>query len=368
MSTDINSSKSFISLVKEMDVAYRTERDRGTMFELLSRTYFKHEPMYERLFDEVWTLNEVPEEYGIPKNDTGVDLVARERDTGNLVAIQCKYYSEDTIIQKKHIDSFLNEVGKKFYSRGIIITTTDKWSKNADEALLGRDKEITRISLTQLQDSMIDWSVFSYKSPKKVKVKKKKTPRKHQEPAIEAVVKGFETADRGKLIMAPGTGKTFTSMAIAEELAKKKSGIFRVLYLVPSIQLLSQTLRSWTADTNYNMDAIAVCSDKKVTKKESNDEFDDIAVTDIGYPATTSTEKLLEYQKHIESKASKGNFLTVFSTYQSIDVIIEAQKNGFYEFDLVICDEAHRTTGATELGKEDSSFTKVHYDKYIKTH
>ncbi|WP_144463727.1 DEAD/DEAH box helicase [Siminovitchia fortis] len=367
MSTEVKSSKSFISLVKEMDAPYRTQRDRGTMFELLSRTYFKNEPMYVRLFDEIWKLNEVPEVYEIPKNDTGVDLVARERETGNLVAIQCKYYTEDTTIQKLHIDSFLNEVGKKYYSRGIIITSTDRWGKNAEGALAGRDKVITRISLTQLKDSTIDWSEFKFNAPEKVKIQSKKTPRPHQVPAIVAVVKGFETIDRGKLIMAPGTGKTYTSMAIAEELAKKKQGVFRVLYLVPSIQLLSQTLRGWTSDTNYNMDAIAVCSDRKVTKQESNNEFEDITVADIGYPATTSAEKLLEYQEQIETNQEKGDFLTVFSTYQSIDVIIEAQKNGFYEFDLVVCDEAHRTTGATEFGKEDSSFTKVHYDENIKT-
>ncbi|MDP1394437.1 type ISP restriction/modification enzyme [Lysinibacillus capsici] len=367
MSEESKSTKNFISLVKEMDTNYRTQRDRGTMFETLSRTYFKNEPMYERLFDEVWMLNEVPEEYGIPKSDTGVDLVAKERETGLLVAIQCKYYSEDTKIQKQHIDSFLNEVGKEFYSKGIIITSTDKWGKNAEEALNGRDKKITRISLTQLKDSKIDWSEFTFAKPEQVIVQQKKTPRQHQIPAIEAVVKGFETVDRGKLIMAPGTGKTYTSMAIAEELAKKKDSVFRVLYLVPSIQLLSQTLRGWTADTNYHMDAIAVCSDRKVTKQETKGEYEDITVADIGFPATTSTEKLLEYQSRIESSSSKGDFLAVFSTYQSIDVIIEAQKQGFYEFDLVVCDEAHRTTGATELGKEDSSFTKVHYDENIKT-
>lgn len=367
MSEELKSAQSFISLVKKMDADYVTQRDRGTMFELMSRTYFKNEPMYNRLFDAVWTLNEVPTEYGIPKSDTGVDLVARERDTGSLVAIQCKYYAEDKTIQKSDIDSFFNEVGKKFYSKGIIITTTDKWGKNAEDALVGRDKEITRISLTQLKDSQIDWSEFSFDKPEYVKVQQKKTPRDHQVPAIEAVVKGFETVNRGKLIMAPGTGKTYTSMAIAEEMAKKKDGIFRVLYLVPSIQLLSQTLRGWTADTNYQMDAIAVCSDRKVTKQETKGEYEDITVADIGFPATTNTEKLLEYKARIEANAAKGDFLTVFSTYQSIDVIIEAQKQGFYEFDLVVCDEAHRTTGATEVGKEDSSFTKVHYDENIKT-
>ncbi|PAC66893.1 hypothetical protein CGS27_30765, partial [Enterobacter cloacae] len=96
----------------------------------------------------------------------------------------------------------------------------------------------------------VDWSTFCPEKPEEVKLEDKKTPRPHQKPAIEAVVKGLEKEDRGKLIMAPGTGKTFTSMAIAEELAKKKQGVFKVLYLVPSIQLLSQTLKSWASDTN----------------------------------------------------------------------------------------------------------------------
>ncbi|WP_277584986.1 DEAD/DEAH box helicase [Psychrobacillus antarcticus] len=359
--------RSFVSLLVDIDVEYRTQRDRGTLFEILSRTYLKNEPMYARLFDEIWMLNEVPKEYGIPKKDTGVDLVAREKDTGDLIAIQCKFYSDDTTIQKKHIDSFLNEVGKKYYAKGIIITSTDKWSKNADDAINERDKDIARISLSHLQESQIDWSSYSLTKPKEVVLHDKKTPRLHQKPAIEAVVEAFKTANRGKLIMAPGTGKTFTSLAIAERLAEKKDGIFRVLYLVPSIQLLSQTLRGWTADTRYSMDSIAVCSDKKVTKASNADEIDDITATDLGYPATTSAQKLIEYQTRIENNSSKGDFLTVFSTYQSIDVITQAQKNGFYEFDLVVCDEAHRTTGSTDMGKEESAFTKVHSDSNIKT-
>src|SRR5690606_24600145 len=92
----------------------------------------------------------------------------------------------------------------------------------------------------------------------------------------------------------------------------------------------------------------------------------DIAAADLGYPATTDYHKLLERQKVIDSADSQSKFLVVFSTYQSIDVIIEAQKNGFYEFDLVVCDEAHRTTGATEAGKEASAFVKVHSDNNIK--
>ncbi|UYV53459.1 DEAD/DEAH box helicase [Priestia megaterium] len=363
---ELKNYKSFVALINEIDTKEHTQRDRGTLFELLIAAYLEKEPMYARLFDNVWKLSEVPEEYNVPKKDTGVDLVARKRDTGELVAVQCKFYSKDTTIRKEHIDSFLNEVGKQYYSEGIVVTLTDSWSNNAESALKFRDKQIARISLAQLQESQIDWSSYSFSNPEKVKLQEKKTPRSHQIPAIESVVEGFKTADRGKLIMAPGTGKTYTSMAIAEKMAAEKKETFRVLYLVPSIQLLSQTLRGWNGDTNFNMNSIAVCSDRKVTKEKGNTELEDIAAADLGYPATTDYKKLLEYQKQIDNDDSPGDFLTVFSTYQSIDVIIEAQKNGFYDFDLVICDEAHRTTGATESGKEATAFTKVHSDNNIK--
>jgi predicted helicase len=362
-------SHSFDKIIFNLERDDMSQRDRGTLFELLVAAYLKKEPMYARLFDEVWMLADVPEKYAIPKRDTGVDLVARNRETGELFAIQCKYYSKNTSIQKSHIDSFLNEVGKSYYAEGIIVTSTDKWSDNADDALLNRDKNIARIGLSQLRESEIDWSQFSFEKPEKVALKSPKEPRPHQLPAIEAVLNGFKTADRGKLIMAPGTGKTYTSMVIAEKMAEKKEGPFRVLYLVPSIQLLSQSLRGWTADSKFrhDMDTFAVCSDRKVTKKAKGEsEIEDIAAADLGYPATTDYQKLLERQKVIDSADSQSKFMVVFSTYQSIDVIIEAQKNGFYEFDLVVCDEAHRTTGATEAGKEASAFVKVHSDNNIK--
>lgn len=359
----------FDDIVHGLEREEMTQRDRGTLFELLVTAYLKKEPMYARLFDNVWMLKDVPEEYGIPKSDTGVDLVAKKRETGELVAIQCKYYSKRHTIQKSNIDSFLNEVGKNYYAEGIIVTSTDKWSRNANEALGNRDKSISRIGLSQLRFSEIDWSQFSFESPEVIKLKSPKQPRPYQIPAIEAVVNGFNTNNRGKLIMAPGTGKTFTSMVIAEEMASRKEGEFRVLYLVPSIQLLSQSLRGWTSDSKYRdeMNTFAVCSDRKVTKKVNNEnEFEDIAAVDIGFPATTDYHKLIQSQKALELSKNQSKLLVVFSTYQSIDVIIEAQKNGFYEFDLIVCDEAHRTTGATEVGKEASDFVKVHNENNVK--
>jgi len=357
-------------LLEEIDKKDGIQRDRGTMFENVSLVYFKNEPMYKQRFSDVWLLKDVPNEYGIPKIDVGVDLVAKERITGDLVAIQCKYYAPSTIIQKGHIDSFLNEIGKRYFSSGIIVASSPRWSSNAESALKDRDKKIARIGFEDLLNSHIDWSHYS---PSKAKafapLKPAKKPRQHQVEAIEAVLEGFKENNRGKLIMAPGTGKTYTSLQIAENLAKEKEGQFRVLYLVPSIQLLSQSLRGWTGDSIYanDMNTIAVCSDRNVTRKESESIEFDISVADIGYPATTNFETLLEYKKDIEANNIDNKFLVVFSTYQSIEVISQAQKEGFYEFDLIIADEAHRTTGATKLGEDGSAFVKVHDNNLVKS-
>lgn len=359
--------KSFIELMKEIDIQPHEQRDRGTLFEYLVKAYLSHEPMYKHLFTEVWLLKDVPEVYGISKKDTGVDLVALNRDTHTLTAIQAKYYDHETTIYKRHIDSFFNELGKTQYENGIIISSTDNWSDNANEALEGRDKPISRIGLSQLKDSKIDWSKFSFNQPESVALNPTKTPRPHQKEAIENVISAFETEPRGKLIMAPGTGKTYTSLIIAEKLAERKKDVFRVLYLVPSIQLLSQSIRGWSGDTKLKMSTIAVCSDRKVTKIKGNNDIEDIAATDIGYPATTDYKKLLDYQLLINKAEDTSDFVVIFSTYQSIDVINRAQDEGFYNFDLIIADEAHRTTGATEQGKEKSAFVKVHEDKYVKS-
>ena len=363
------SNNSFDDFIKRVDKEGMKQRNRGTLFELISKAYFKHDTLYSRLFDEVWMLNEVPSEYCIPKEDLGVDLVARKRENGELVAIQCKYYKADTKINKSHIDSFFNEMGKDYYSEGIIVASTNIWSKNANKARLNRSKRLTIVKLDDMRNSAIDWSKFLPSQPDKIELKHRKMPRNHQIPAIEAVLEGFKSKDRGKLIMAPGTGKTYTSMVIAEEMAKQKKGQFRVLYLVPSIQLLSQSLRGWSNDSFFRdeMDKFAVCSDTKVTKEVTGNEFEDLSAEDIGFPATTDYLKLLENQQQIESKKETNKFLVVFSTYQSIDVISQAQKNGFYDFDLIICDEAHRTTGATEQGKEESPFVKVHRDENVKS-
>ena len=354
----------FDNLVHQINKIAETQRDRGTYFEYLARAYFQHEPTYKNEFKNVWMLADVPEEYGIPKVDIGVDLVA-EKFTGELVAIQAKFYTN--AIQKSNIDSFLGELGKDYFESGIIVASTDKWSKNAEAALANRS-DVIRIGLSDLRNSQIDWTKFSFERPEAVSVKAKKGLRYYQREAIDSALNHFRENDRGQLIMAPGTGKTFTSLKIAEAMAREANKEqYTILYLVPSIQLLTQTLRGWNNDAEMTMSSMAVTSDRNASRGSVKQDESNITIkaSDIGYPATTSSEKVVENYLELMDKPKK-ELLVVFGTYQSIDVLGNAQKKGFPEFDLIIADEAHRTTGAKALGDEASVFTKVHNDSNVK--
>ena len=354
----------FDNLVHQINELAETQRDRGTYFEYLARAYFQNEPTYQNEFKNVWMLADVPEEFGVPKVDLGVDLVA-EKFTGELVAIQAKFYNHS--IQKSNIDSFLGELGKDYYESGIIVASTDKWGKNAEKALADRS-DVIRIGLSDLRNSQIDWSKFSFESPEVVTVKAKKKLRYYQESAIQSALNHFTENDRGQLIMAPGTGKTFTSLKIAEAMARDASKEqYTILYLVPSIQLLTQTLRGWNNDTEMTMSSMAVTSDRNASRGSVKQDESNLTIkaSDIGYPATTSSKKVVENYLELMTRPKK-ELLVVFGTYQSIDVLGEAQKEGFPEFDLIIADEAHRTTGAKAFGDEASSFTKVHSDLNVK--
>lgn len=354
----------FDNLVHQINELAETQRDRGTYFEYLARAYFQNEPTYQNEFKNVWLLADVPEEFGIPKVDLGVDLVA-EKYTGELVAIQAKFYNHT--IQKSNIDSFLGELGKDYYESGIIVASTDKWGKNAEKALADRS-DVIRIGLSDLRNSQIDWSKFSFESPEVVTVKAKKKLRYYQKSAIQSALNHFRENDRGQLIMAPGTGKTFTSLKIAEAMAREASKEqYTILYLVPSIQLLTQTLRGWNNDTEMTMSSMAVTSDRNASRGSVTQDESNIAIkaSDIGYPATTSSKKVVENYLELMTRPKK-ELLVVFGTYQSIEVLGKAQKDGFPEFDLIIADEAHRTTGAKALGDEASAFTKVHSNLNVK--
>jgi len=348
-------------ILRELRSVAYDERDKGDRFERLMQAYLAVEPQYAQLYDAVWMWTDYPQRGA--RKDTGIDLVARSRDTGELTAIQCKFFDPSTTVTKPMLDSFLAASSKNFdgapeFVARLVISTSDNWGSNAEDAVENQNPPVQRLRVQDLDDSSIDWGQFSLATPGKLTKKAAKQPFPHQELAISKVVAGFESADRGKLIMACGTGKTFTSLKLVEEVVPRGG---TVLFLVPSISLLSQTLKEWTIESAMPLRSFAVCSDVSVGKRKSDE---DIPVTDLAYPATTNTTKLV--QKFAEVPAGFDGITVVFSTYQSIDVVAQAQGKGIPDFDLIVCDEAHRTTGVTLAGEEESAFVKVHNQDYIK--
>ena len=338
----------------------------GIAFEKLMVNFFRTAPTLASQFDEVYRWGDW--RYNGGKADTGIDLVAHRIDDDSWVAIQAKFYKETTSIQKSHIDSFFEasghsfetEKGKEHFSHRYIISTTDKWSKNAEDALENQMIETSRIGMADIATAPVNWDVAFPGSEIQINLSRKEAfaPRKHQVEAIDKVMTGFANNDRGKLIMACGTGKTFTSLRLAEEYAKNNGNKARVLFLVPSIALLSQTLREWTAQSTMDLRCFAVCSDTKVGRAA-----EDIAPHDLEVPVSTNGETVA--QTFASGKRAQGLHV-VFSTYQSLPAVHDAQNQGLEDFDLIICDEAHRTTGVTLAGEDASNFVRVHDEDYIK--
>jgi predicted helicase len=297
-----------------------TNVDRGTLFEKLMVRYFELDPALTQQYDAVWRWIDWPDRKG--KTDTGIDLVARERDTGAYTAIQCKFYEPTHTLSKGDIDSFFTASGKKPFTNRVIISTTDRWGRNAEDALDDQTTPVQRINMADIAESPIDWDIAWPQGNLTIDLApaEKKEPRPHQIAAIDAVLNGFAVGnDRGKLIMACGTGKTFTALKLAERAATDAGGSARVLFLVPSISLLSQSLREWTAQSQLDLRAFAVCSDTKVGRLRSTEDFN---VYDVPIPVTTDPAKLLVEMSH--RKRAKG-LTVVFSTYQSLPAVADAQ-------------------------------------------
>lgn len=335
------------------------ERDKGDRFERLMAAFFRTDLQWADRFSDVWMWNDWPERNGRP--DTGIDLVAKDATTGETVAIQCKFYDPAHYLSREDIDSFLAASGKHPFKQRLIVSTTDKWGRNAEETIENQQVPVQRLRFMDLAESSIDWSQFDVTTPEVMELKDRKQLRPHQKVALEKVRAGFETSERGKLVMACGTGKTFTSLRIAEDLVAPGG---TVLFLVPSISLLSQSLREWSIEAEASLRPFAVCSDVKVGKRTKAQADEDISVVDLAIPATTDAGRL--HSQLVDAAAGTGRLTVIFSTYQSIGVVAEAQAKGLPDFDLVICDEAHRTTGATLTGDDESAFVRVHDNAFIR--
>ena len=350
--------RNFRSILAELDARAQSTAEKGHLFERLVKAFLEQDKAQSQRFAKVWLWSDWPDNGG--RHDTGIDIVAEERDTGNLVAIQCKFYSQDNSINLDQLNKFLTAYGASRFDSGIMVATTDNWTRNAEGAIREtRTKPVTRWGPDVFENSSIDWSVFDINNPSGVARKPTKNLRSYQQEALDAVTRGLKAHDRGKLIMACGSGKTFTALRIAEQVAGPNG---TVLFLTPSISLLSQSLLDWSNDADLPLKTFAVCSDAKAGQRATDDE--DISPYDLRDNASTNPDHLVS--RYLNAPASQS-MTVVFSTYQSLDVISAAQQKGFPDFDLIVCDEAHRTTGASrEKQQEASNFQRVHDNNFVK--
>lgn len=369
----------FIDILNKFRKESFSQKDKGFRFERLMQAYLKTTALYARLFEEVWLWMEFPYHNQFGSKDIGIDLVAKTY-TGDYWAIQCKCYAADSYIDKPSVDSFLSTSGRSFESNGesktfsqrLWISTSNKWNATAEQTIKNQNPPVTRLNLIDLDNDAVDWDALE----KGVFGASARTAQfsvlDHQKTAINKTHEYFqiEGHNRGKLIMACGTGKTFTSLKIAENETDNKG---LILFLVPSIALLGQTLRVWKAQSAQPLEAVCICSDAQVTKQVAkNDDNSAFGTIDLALPATTDVHSIVRQLRYLRDKHQQG-MTVVFSTYQSIEVVSKAQHKlleetgGEYgKFDLIICDEAHRTTGVTLKDDNESAFVKVHDNDFLK--
>ena len=326
-----------------------TQYGKGKLFERLIRTYLLEDPFYQKRFTEVYLWSEWaelrPEFDGV---DIGIDLVAAERD-GGYCAIQCKCYAETTRISKKDLDTFISASAREPFTSRIFVDTAHDWSANLHRTLDGLQPPCQRISAADLASRPVAWPDLSIQEAEQLDYQQETfSLREHQKEAFNDVIDGFKASDRGKLIMACGTGKTFAALRIAEHIA----GIGgRVLYLVPSIGLFAQAMREWSEQQSVPHRYIGICSDTKAGKTA-----EDASILELEIPVTTGPTDISKALQKTDETCMK----VVFCTYHSLPIVEAAQDAGAPPFDLILCDEAHRTTGIEDNGDKTSPFVLVH--------
>ena len=319
------------------------------------KTYFEQDPLYQDRFAKVSLWSEwAAGQYAFDSNDIGVDLVAQERD-GGFCAVQCKCYAPGTRISKAHLDSFISASARDPFTARIVVDTGDEWGPNARRTIHRLKPECAVLRFGDLVSQPFDWPDLTQDEPEALAYRPESYRlRRHQQAAFGDVVSGFAENERGKLVMACGTGKTFTALRIAEYLAGMGGS---VLYLVPSISLFQQSMREWAEQRAIPHRYVGICSD---TRAGRNDE--DASLHELEMPVTTDPNAIAEALR----SPSPGALTVVFCTYHSIGLVEQAQADGAPQFDLVLCDEAHRTTGVDRPGDKTSPFVLVHDGERIR--
>ena len=300
---------------------------RAIQFEELIAWWLQNDPSWSRSIKSVWRWDAWP---GRDGPDVGVDLVAEHRD-GSLTAVQCKAYSETTSVTKASVDSFITASPPAKFQHRLLVASTDRIGANARKVLT--EHGVGVVVLDDLKRSIVTWpTAYGDLGDPAVAIAPRK-PRPHQVEAVRSICEGLSEHDRGLVTMACGTGKTLTALWVLEQLAPDLSVV-----LVPSLNLLSQTLNEWTSASTLEWTFLCVCSDESVA---NSDDVPRSQTIELGHPVTTDAE---EIQRFVGRPGRK----IIFGTYQSSDKLGTALKASCTAADIVFCDEAHRLVGRTD--------------------
>ena len=348
-------NNSFQEVLDHIRSVAGSEVEKGRLFERLMKTYFQQDPLYKDRLSDVWLWSEwTKTQSDLVGGDTGIDLVAEERD-GGYCAIQCKCYAPGTRMSKAHLDSFISASARDPFTARMVVDTGDEWGRNAKKTIDSLKPACSVLRFGDLANQPFNWPDLVQGEPEDLSFRREPFQlRPHQRTAFDDVTSGFDGHDRGMMIMACGTGKTFTALRIAEAVA----GIGgRALYLVPSISLFQQSMREWAEQRAVPHRYIGICSD---TRAGRNDE--DSSLLELEIPVTTDPAAIMRALQD----APQDAMTVVFCTYHSLGLVESAQDVGASAFDIVLCDEAHRTTGIERPGDKTSPFVLVHDGQRIR--
>ena len=321
-----------------------SEAEKGRWFEHLFMAAVRDNAEFD--VKDIWPWRDWPDRErltGLDGRDQGIDLVAVQADD-TLVAIQCKCYAEDAVLGRPDIDSFLAESARPAFGLRWIVSTCT-WNTAAERAIAEREPRVARIDFLDYLDN----EIRELQKPAEAR-----HPKPLQQNAIEAAYDGLVTQgnSRGKLIMACGTGKTFTALRLSERMVPDAG---RVLFAAPTIALVSQARREWLTHRTREMSAMVVCSDLTAGGRGERAEIGvDTLVCDVLSDPADIARRL---------RKRSGGVKAVFCTYHSLHKVCEAQaQHNAPRFDLAVADEAHRTTGIVrdDVGVRDVDFQAFH--------
>ena len=366
-------------LTKISDSAQFTPQQKGILFEKLVKYYFQYDPLQRQSYSKVYTFKEFIQakklhnsDFKRDYQDRGIDLILVNPEN-TLCAVQCKFHQKTLRI--KDVASFYATVRalntNPRYKQQIQITETILFTKaNHLSSNITKDylNKNDRLFWKQhlIASTIAKWPTIEDLQKDQFKTPTFKTPKKlrpYQKEAVAKVINGFQNQDRGQLIMACGTGKTFTALKIAEAMAQKKSKTnFTLLFAMPSLSLVNQTMSEWysNSDKTLNWKAMVVCSDKTIGKDydtwQNEPEY-------LLIKPTTDPLTIAKQWKQIHEQQQR---LVIFSTYHSLKQIQLAQQQDPTNcvLDLIIADEAHNTAG---VKAKKSIFAIIHDDKNINS-